>query len=367
MPRERSSPTCARGRKEAGLWAPHIGPEAGGHGPRLPLLRLPERGDRAQLLGPARLRVPGAGRREQRDPARIRHAGSSSAAWLAPLVAGEVRSFFGMTEPEVSGADPTSLESRAAMDGGDWVIDGHKWFSTGADGAAFGIVMAVTDPGEAPHRRDVADHRPGRHARASRWCATSRCSGTPAAAGTRTARCASATSACRPRTCSASAATGFSDRPEAARPGPHPPRHALARPDAAGVRPDVLLQPEPLGVRRAAGRQADDPDLDRRLGRRDQRLPADDARRRRKIDRGEQARVEVSALKFFSAQVLHDVIDRAVQTHGALGVSGDSPLAEMYLDARFARISTAPTRCTGWWSRARSSRRYRAGDAWSFE
>ena len=58
-----------------------------------------------------------------------------------------------MTEPEVSGADPTGLESRAAIDGGDWVIDGHKWFSTGADGAAFGIVMAVTDPGEAPHRR----------------------------------------------------------------------------------------------------------------------------------------------------------------------------------------------------------------------
>ena len=58
----------------------------------------------------------------------------------------------------------------------------------------------------------------------------------------------------------------------------------------------------------------------------------------RKIDRGDQARVEVSALKFFSAQVLHDVIDRAIQTHGALGVSGDSPLAEMYTNARFARI-----------------------------
>src|SRR6266700_3277203 len=73
--------------------------------------------------------------------------------WLAPLVAGQIRSFFSMTEPEVPGSDPTTLRTRAVKDDDDWVIDGHKWFSSGADGAAFGIVMAVTDPDAAPHSR----------------------------------------------------------------------------------------------------------------------------------------------------------------------------------------------------------------------
>src|SRR5438128_2248951 len=73
--------------------------------------------------------------------------------WLAPLVAGDVRSFFSMTEPEVAGSDPTTLRTRAVRDGDDWVIDGHKWFSSGAEGAAFAIVMAVTDPDADPHMR----------------------------------------------------------------------------------------------------------------------------------------------------------------------------------------------------------------------
>ena len=73
--------------------------------------------------------------------------------FLRPLVAGEVRSFFSMTEPEVSGSDPTMLRGRAVLDGDEWVIDAHKWFSSGADGAGFAIVMAVTDPDAEPHRR----------------------------------------------------------------------------------------------------------------------------------------------------------------------------------------------------------------------
>ncbi len=65
---------------------------------------------------------------------------------------GDVRSYFAMTERAVSGSDPTGLQTRAVLDGDEWVIDGDKWFQTGADGAAFGIVMAVTDPDDAPHR-----------------------------------------------------------------------------------------------------------------------------------------------------------------------------------------------------------------------
>src|SRR6059058_2804569 len=71
--------------------------------------------------------------------------------WLQPLLDGEIRSCFSMTEPEVSGSDPTTLRTRAVRDGDEWVIDGHKWFSSSAEGAAFAIVMAVTDPEADPH------------------------------------------------------------------------------------------------------------------------------------------------------------------------------------------------------------------------
>jgi alkylation response protein AidB-like acyl-CoA dehydrogenase len=73
--------------------------------------------------------------------------------WLEPLVAGSLRSCFGMTEPGNSGANPLMLETTARVSGNAWVLDGRKWFTTGADGAAFCIVVAITDPTAPPHGR----------------------------------------------------------------------------------------------------------------------------------------------------------------------------------------------------------------------
>src|SRR4029450_9894523 len=73
--------------------------------------------------------------------------------WLYPLLAGELRSAFSMTEPETAGRDPTLLQTRAVEDGDAWVINGHKWFSTNASVADFLIVMAVTDPDAHKYRR----------------------------------------------------------------------------------------------------------------------------------------------------------------------------------------------------------------------
>jgi alkylation response protein AidB-like acyl-CoA dehydrogenase len=73
--------------------------------------------------------------------------------FLRPLVAGEVRSCFSMTEPETAGSNPTLLATTAVKDGDDYVINGQKWFTSSADGAAFAILMAVTDPDAPPHRR----------------------------------------------------------------------------------------------------------------------------------------------------------------------------------------------------------------------
>jgi len=138
--------------REAGLWAPHVPPEAGGTGTGfLDYAYLNEQIGRTvwgQLVFGCQ--APDAGNAE------ILHLygrEDQKERWLQPLVAGEIRSFFSMTEPEVPGSDPTTLRTRAVRDGDEWVIDGHKWFSSGAEGAAFGIVMAVTDPDADAHAR----------------------------------------------------------------------------------------------------------------------------------------------------------------------------------------------------------------------
>ncbi len=149
--------------KDAGLWAPHLPPEAGGSGSGfIEYAYLNEEIGRsfiAQLIFGCQ--APDAGNGE------ILHlfgTPEQKERYLAPLVAGETRSFFGMTEPENAGSDPTNLASRAVRDGDEWVVNAHKWFSSGADGAGFGILMAVTDPDAAPHKR-VDDHRADRRAR----------------------------------------------------------------------------------------------------------------------------------------------------------------------------------------------------------
>ena len=81
-----------------------------------------------------------------------------------PLVAGEMRSFFGMTEPEVAGSDPTLLRGRAERDGDEWVINAHKWFSSGADGAAFGDRHGRHRSRRRAAPARVDDPRPDRHA-----------------------------------------------------------------------------------------------------------------------------------------------------------------------------------------------------------
>ena len=73
--------------------------------------------------------------------------------WLQPLLDGEIRSCFSMTEPETSGSDPTQLASRADLDGDEWVINGHKWFTSGYNGASVAIAMVVTDPDAPAHKR----------------------------------------------------------------------------------------------------------------------------------------------------------------------------------------------------------------------
>jgi acyl-CoA dehydrogenase len=137
--------------KEQGLWAAHLGPELGGPGHGQIKLALMNEilgrsywaptvfGTAAPDTGNAEI-LAMFGTQEQKD------------RYLQPLLDGEIVSCFSMTEPQ-AGADPKEFVCRAWQDGDQWVIDGEKWFSSNARHAAFLIVMAVTDPDAAPHRR----------------------------------------------------------------------------------------------------------------------------------------------------------------------------------------------------------------------
>ncbi|MEO8705025.1 MAG: acyl-CoA dehydrogenase family protein, partial [Kofleriaceae bacterium] len=138
--------------KAAGLWGPQMPRELGGLG-----LGLVEHGLISERLGRTPIghyvfgcQAPDAGNLE------ILHKYGSAeqkAKWLEPLARGDIRSCFSMTEPENPGSNPTIMSCQARKDGDDYVIDGHKWFTSAADGAAFAIVMAVTNPEAPAHAR----------------------------------------------------------------------------------------------------------------------------------------------------------------------------------------------------------------------
>src|SRR5262245_54397576 len=138
--------------KERGLWAAHLGPELGGEGfgqVRLGLMH--------EILGtsPYAPNAFGCQPPDSGNSEILALAGTPEQKdrFLYPLLAGEKRSAFSMTEPHTAGSDPTQLQTRAGRDGEGYVIDGHKWFSSNGSIADFLIVMAVTDPDAVPHRR----------------------------------------------------------------------------------------------------------------------------------------------------------------------------------------------------------------------
>jgi acyl-CoA dehydrogenase len=350
--------------RDAGLWAPHIGPEAGGTGRGfLAYALLNEvigRSQWAQLIFGCQ--APDAGNAE------ILHLYGTEdqrERWLRPLVAGEVRSFFSMTEPEVSGADPTDLRTRAVLDGDEWVIDGHKWFSSGAEGAAFGIVMAVTDPDAPPHRRTsqilVPADAPGFEVvraipvlghRGRGW--TTHCE--VRYTGVRVPR----------ENVLGEPGAGFLIAQKRLGPGRihHVMRWLGQMQRAFELMCRRALEREVFGGRLADKQTVQNWIADSAAEIQACRLLTLDAAH--KIDAGDEARVEISALKFYAARVLHDVIDRAVQVHGALGITDDSPLSAMYRNARGARIYDGPDEVHRMVVSRRVLRAFEEGGVWEF-
>ncbi|MEP6977444.1 MAG: acyl-CoA dehydrogenase family protein [Thermoleophilia bacterium] len=351
--------------KAEGLWAPHVPPEAGGTGTGfLAYAHLNEEIGRsipAQLVFGCQ--APDAGNAE------ILHlfgTDEQKERWLRPLVAGEIRSFFSMTEPEVSGSDPTTLRTTARREGDEWVIDGHKWFSSSAEGAAFGIVMAVTDADASPHSRmsqiivpadaagfDVIRPIPVLGHVGHGW----------------STHCEVRYTGVRVPVENVLGEPGDGFRIAQKRLGPGRIHHVMRwlgqMQRAFELMCKYALEREAFGSRLADKQTIQNWIADSAAEIHACRLMTLDAAR--KIDEGDEARVEVSVIKFYAARVLGEVIDRAIQVHGARGLTDETPLAAMYATARAARIYDGPDEVHRMVVSRRILKAFESGDGWTFQ
>jgi acyl-CoA dehydrogenase len=324
--------------KALGLWAPNLPREWGGMGigyvGQALLNEIVGRSVVApRLFGNA---APDAGNAEL---LLVAATAEQKEKYLRPLAAGEVRSCFAMTEPEVAGSDPTALRTTAVRDGGDWIINGHKWFTSGAIGSAFAIVMAVTDP--------TADSR----ARASMILVPTDTPGFKIVravpvmgSGGIGGHCEVRFEDCRVPVANLLGELGQGFKLAQARLGPGRIQHCMRWIGAAQRSFEMMCAyalrrqsfGEPLAKKQTVQNWIADSAAEISAA----RLMTLNAAW--KLDRGDDARIEISLIKFFGARVLHDVIDRAIQVHGALGYSKDTPLEMFYRDARAARIYDGP-------------------------
>jgi Acyl-CoA dehydrogenases len=348
--------------KKMGYWAPHLPKEAGGMGIGfMPYVYMNE------ILGRSYLapRAFGSQAPDSGNAEILWQFGSDEqkAQWLKPLVNGDIRSCFSMTEPEVSGADPTGLQTRAARDGDDWVINGHKWFTSGAIGATFAIVMCVSDPDGDVHRRMsqiiVPLQTPGVEIVRS----------VPVMGETRGNHCEVMYRDVRVPVTNTLGRPGDGFMIAQKRLGPGRIHHCMRWLGQMQRAFDLMCT-------RALSRQAFGSTLAQKQT--VQNWIADSVAEiqaarlltlhaAQKVDQGTEARVEISLIKFYGAKILHDVIDRAIQVHGALGVSGDTPLEAMYRQARAARIYDGPDEVHRMVVARKVLQSFSQGNPWDFE
>lgn len=331
--------------RSEGLWAPQLPADLYGLG--LSLTRFAEV---ARVLGRSPLghyavncQAPDAGNLELLSE----HATDEQRRrWLEPLARGLIRSCFAMTEPGRAGSNPVWMDTRAVRDGGGWRLDGRKWFASSAEGAAFAVVVAVTDP--------EAD----RHRRASLFIVPT---DTP---GYRLVRNLPVMG---------EAGSGWASHGEVVLEGCRVPADALLGEEGAGFR----MAQERLGpgrihhcmrwvgiaeralealCRRAAERELAPgrPLAEKGVVRAwiaDTAIELEAARGmvRRAADAVDRlgsrgARVEISMIKVATARMMLDALDRAIQAHGGLGVTdlAPDPLAWLWRHERAARIYDGP-------------------------
>jgi alkylation response protein AidB-like acyl-CoA dehydrogenase len=329
--------------RAAGIWAPFLPRDLGGMG-----LSLYDYAFVGEELGRSPLghyalncQAPDVGNMEL-----LSSHGSEAhkKRFLEPLAAGRVRSAFSMTEPDHAGSNPVWMSTRADKDGDDYVITGRKWFTSGADGAAFFIVMAVTNPDAEPHARAsqilVPADTPG--LRIVRNISVMGDEGSDWAShaeveydGVRVPQ----SNRLGPE------GGGFVLAQE--RLGPGRIHHAMRWIGVCERAMDLMckraatrvISPgKPLGTRQIVQEWIAESRAEVHAA----RLMVLQAAHAMDRDGAHAARDEISMIKFFVAGVLQRVLDRAIQTHGALGLTDETPLSFWWRHERAARIYDGP-------------------------
>jgi acyl-CoA dehydrogenase len=321
-------------REEWQLWLPHMPPEWGGMGLG-PTAMAAVSAEAAKVsIGPFVLNAQAPDEGNQHT---LLHwaTDEQKEKYLRPLCEGWIRSCFAMTEPEVAGSDPTLIQTHAERDGDEWVLNGHKWFISGARGAKFAIVIARTDPDADPPQ-----------ARNSAFIVETNTPGWEIVRDVETMagghnHCEIRLTDVRVPASNLLGERGGGHKLGQARLGPARLAHCMRWIGQAEIALEMLVD-------RATKRFSHGSLLADKQG--IQWMMADSAMElytaklmvlhaAYKIENGLPFKQEVSMAKHHVANTLWRVIDRAIQVHGALGFSTDTPLAGMLKQARWARFA----------------------------
>jgi len=323
--------------RQAGLWAPHLPEEYGGAG--LGFLELAYMYEvLAYAVGAASLFgvvAPNSGN----ESLLVKYGTEDQKRrWLIPLIEGRMESGFSMTEPDQPGSDPRSLRTTAIRDGDEWVINGHKWFTSNGKRADFFIVMCRTT-------EDAADA----NGRMTQIIVPRDTPGVTVVRGIEvwgieSDHCEIIYDHVRVPIENQLGQVGSGHAAAQDRLGAGRVYHCM---NSIGQ----MWRAFDLMVERAASREVHGGLLETKqlvqafiadsyMDVQSARLMTIDCAE--KIDAGRDARIDISAIKVFVPAAYHRVVDRAIQVWGAAGVSGDLPLARMYQTARVLRLADGP-------------------------
>jgi alkylation response protein AidB-like acyl-CoA dehydrogenase len=333
--------------QKAGLWAPNLPADIGGCFTSLVDLAL-----FGEVLGQSPLghicfgtQAPDAGNAEL---LHLHGTDEQKKHYLVPLARGEIRSCFAMTEPHTAGSNPTLLDATAVLekgkDGDEWVINGRKWFTTAADGSAFTIAMVITDPEAPKHLRAsmiiVPLDNPG-----YKRLRNIPVMGHPGAGYFSHGEVEFRDCRVPKENLIGERGQGFILAQE--RLGPGRIQHCMRWLGIGQRALDEMcayVQTRQINSRETL---ADQQLMKQMIAKSAAELAAARALVLETAWRVEHegfkaAKDKISLIKFFTAGVLQTIVDRAIQAHGALGVTDDTILSFFYREERAARIYDGP-------------------------
>ena len=326
--------------KSIGLWLPQISKEYGGLG-----LTLEQHGEVSEIIGASpygfyvfNCQAPDAGNMEI-----LIECGSEEQKeqYLQPLLDGKIRSCFAMTEPDFAGSNPVKMGTVAVRENDHYIINGHKWFTSGFDGAEFAIVMLVTDPeGNDPHKKASQIIVPTK-AEGVKFIRNVSIMGHPGGGWESHAEIKFDNVKIPASHILGEEGEGFAIAQK--RLGPGRIHHCMRWIGMCERAFDLMCK-------RAVSREISEGEVlgdkqmiqawisESRAEINAARLLVQDAAKKIDNQGAYKTRSEISIIKFYCANVLQKVVDYAIQVHGALGVTDDTILAAYYRHERAARI-----------------------------